>query len=92
MMVKIKVLHLIFLIASIIFIFISPYIFGDYGLNIVNQIAIFIILAVSYNLINGVTGQFSLEPNGFVAIGAYAAALVLLSADAKNDQFFFRWS
>ncbi|ECL3644558.1 branched-chain amino acid ABC transporter permease [Campylobacter sp. BCW_6875] len=88
MMVKIKVSHLIFLIASIIFIFTSPYIFGDYGLNIVNQIAIFIILAVSYNLINGVTGQFSLEPNGFVAIGAYAAALVLLSADAKNDQFF----
>ena len=50
--------------------------------------AIFIILAVSYNLINGVTGQFSLEPNGFVAIGAYVTALILLNADAKNDQFF----
>lgn len=87
-MVKIKASHLLFLIASLVFIFISPYIFGDYGLNILNQIAIFIILAVSYNLINGVTGQFSLEPNGFVAVGAYVAALVLLSADAKKDQFF----
>ncbi|AXP08486.1 branched-chain amino acid ABC transporter permease [Campylobacter hepaticus] len=87
-MLKIKTSHLFFLIISFIFIFISPYIFGDYGLNILNQITIFIILAVSYNLINGVTGQFSLEPNGFVAIGAYVAALILLSSDAKNDQFF----
>ncbi len=29
MMVRIKVSHLIFLIASIVFIFVSPYIFGD---------------------------------------------------------------
>ena len=34
---------------------------GDnYEIRIINNCAIFIILAVSYNLINGVTGQFSL--------------------------------
>ena len=33
----------------------------------------------SYNLINGVTGQLSLEPNGFVAVGAYVTALLILS-------------
>lgn len=88
-MIRFGSFHLIFLFLALVFIFISPYIFQDYGMSIVNQIAIFIILAVSYNLINGVTGQFSLEPNGFVAVGAYAAALVLLSTDAKNDQFFF---
>jgi branched-chain amino acid transport system permease protein len=54
---------------------------------ILSNLGIFIILAVSYNLINGVTGQFSLEPNGFVAIGAYVTALLLLDSDMKIDQF-----
>ncbi|HEC1545558.1 TPA: branched-chain amino acid ABC transporter permease [Campylobacter upsaliensis] len=89
MMSRAKISHLIFLFLALAFIFISPKIFSDYGMSIVNQIAIFIILAVSYNLINGVTGQFSLEPNGFVAVGAYVAALVLLSTEAKEEQFFY---
>jgi len=54
---------------------------------ILSNLGVFIILAVSYNLINGVTGQFSLEPNGFVAIGAYVTALLLLNSEAKIDQF-----
>lgn len=61
--------------------------FDDYTLRITNNIAIFIILATSYNLINGVTGQFSLEPNGFVAIGAYVTALALLSEEMKFELF-----
>lgn len=61
--------------------------FDAYTVRILNNIAIFIILAVSYNLINGVTGQFSLEPNGFVAIGAYVTALLLLDSDAKMFQY-----
>ena len=59
----------------------------NYSIMILSNLGIFIILAVSYNLINGVTGQFSLEPNGFVAIGAYVTALLLLSSDSKIDQF-----
>lgn len=89
MFVKIKFSNWAFFIIALSFVFISPYIFGDYGLSILSQIGIFIILAVSYNLINGVTGQFSLEPNGFVAVGAYASALLLLSTEAKNDQFAY---
>ena len=58
-----------------------------YSVMILSNLGIFIILAVSYNLINGVTGQFSLEPNGFVAIGAYVTALLLLGKDAKSMQF-----
>ncbi|MCH5336324.1 MAG: branched-chain amino acid ABC transporter permease [Campylobacter sp.] len=88
-MIKIKALHLIFLFIALAFVFLTPVVFSDYGISIVNQIAIFIILAISYNLINGVTGQFSLEPNGFVAVGAYVAALLLLGTEAKNDQFFY---
>ena len=59
----------------------------SYTLGILNNIAIFAILALSYNLINGVTGQFSLEPNGFVAIGAYMGALFLIPEETKLDMF-----
>ncbi|MCR6574397.1 branched-chain amino acid ABC transporter permease [Campylobacter insulaenigrae] len=82
-----KITHLIFFIIAIAIITLSPYFLNDYKVGILSNIAIFIILAVSYNLINGVTGQFSLEPNGFVAVGAYIAALVLLTSESKIDQF-----
>ena len=78
---------IIYILLALSFIFISPYVFDDYGIRILNNIFIFIILAASYNLINGVTGQFSLEPNGFVAIGAYVTALCLLSEDMKWELF-----
>jgi len=78
---------ILYLLISIAFVSFSPYLFEDYGIRILNNIFIFIILAVSYNLINGVTGQLSLEPNGFVAIGAYVTALSLLSEDLKWDLF-----
>ncbi len=58
-----------------------------YTVSILNNIAIFAILGLSYNLINGVAGQFSLEPNGFVAIGAYVTSLLLLPAAMKTDMF-----
>ncbi len=59
----------------------------EYQIRILNNIAIFVILAVSYNLINGVTGQFSLAPNAFVAIGAYTAALLTLTPMEKEVSF-----
>lgn len=42
------------------------------------QVCIFIILSSSLNLINGVTGQFSIGHAGFMAIGAYIAAIVVV--------------
>jgi len=41
---------------------------------IVNLCGVSIILAVSLNVINGLTGQFSLGHAGFMALGAYASA------------------
>lgn len=79
--------YILFVFLALGFIFIADTYFGEYGLRISINIAIFIILAISYNLINGVTGQFSLEPNGFVAVGAYVGALLLLDSDAKIYQF-----
>jgi branched-chain amino acid transport system permease protein len=48
--------------------------FNRYYLGIVIDVGINIILAVSLNLINGHTGQFSLGHAGFMAVGGYAAA------------------
>ena len=84
---KNNLLKLLIIILAIAFLFIAQNNFNDYTIRILNNIAIFIILAASYNLINGVTGQFSLEPNGFVAIGAYVTALALLSEDMKWELF-----
>ena len=45
-----------------------------YRMRIITLAGINIILAVSLNLINGFTGQFSIGHAGFMAIGAYGAA------------------
>ncbi|NBW87804.1 MAG: branched-chain amino acid ABC transporter permease, partial [Planctomycetia bacterium] len=47
-----------------------------YLLDVLTGIGINIILAVSLNLVNGYTGQFSLGHAGFMAVGAYLAAAV----------------
>src|SRR5258708_15383573 len=44
-----------------------------YYYDILINIGINIILAVSLNLVNGYTGQFSLGHAGFMAVGAYSA-------------------
>jgi branched-chain amino acid transport system permease protein len=60
---------------------------SEYHIRLLNNCAIFITLAVSYNLINGICGQFSLEPNAFVAIGAYTSALLTMSPAEKQLSF-----
>ena len=49
-------------------------VFNPYYFRIVMLIGIAMILAVSLNLVNGVTGQFSIGHAGFMALGAYTAA------------------
>jgi branched-chain amino acid transport system permease protein len=83
-----KIVRNIILIGvTVAFIFYAQYHFDSYTLSILKNIAIFAILALSYNLINGVAGQFSLEPNGFVAIGAYFTAILLIPPETKADMF-----
>lgn len=52
--------------------------FNRYYLGVAIDIGINIILAVSLNLINGHTGQFSLGHAGFMAVGGYTAAKLAL--------------
>lgn len=60
---------------------------SEYQVRLLNNCAIFITLAVSYNLINGTCGQFSLAPNAFVAIGAYTSALLTMTPTEKQVTF-----
>lgn len=75
------------LIVSVLMLSVFQNLFNDYIIRIICNIFIFMILSVSYNLIKGVTGQLSLEPNGFVAVGAYVTAILLLTADAKTNMY-----
>jgi len=82
-----KLIKIALLVICISFVVFAQNNLDPYTVSILNNIAIFAILGLSYNLINGVTGQFSLEPNGFVAIGAYVTSLLLLPAATKIDMF-----
>lgn len=58
-----------------------------YTVRILNLCAINIILATSLNLIYGFAGQFSLGHAGFMAIGAYACALLTMTPAQKEATF-----
>lgn len=75
-------------IGLLFFLLYIAHTFGtEYEIRILINCAIFITMAVSYNLINGVTGQFSLAPNAFAAIGAYTSALLTMSPMEKQLSF-----
>jgi branched-chain amino acid transport system permease protein len=54
-----------------------------YFLDVAMGAGIAIVLASSLNLINGFTGQFSLGHAGFMAIGAYTAAMITTGLGPK---------
>ena len=74
------------LMAAMIASFVASYFsarFDQYYLGLAIDVGINVMLAVSLNLINGHTGQFSLGHAGFMAVGGFAAAkLTLLTSDA----------
>jgi len=61
-----------------------------YYQRVLNTGLIYVVAAVGYNLINGVTGQFSLGPNGFMAIGGYTVALLVLPVMQKQMTWFLQ--
>src|SRR4051812_31823034 len=65
---------------------------GAYNQRIVMLIGFNIILAVSLQLINGFSGQFSLGHAGFMAVGAYLAAYPAINLSHKlNDPVASLW-
>lgn len=61
---------------------------GSYEVRVLNLCAVYAILALSMNLINGFTGQFSLGTAGFMAVGAYVTALLILPVETKAKVFY----
>lgn len=57
----------------------NPELFSPYALQVIVLMGINAILAVSWDLVAGVTGQFSIGHAGFMAIGAYSSAYLTLN-------------
>ncbi len=68
--------HLYLLVSLLAAFGLSYFSFDPYHLDVLTGIGINVILAVSLNLVNGYTGQFSLGHAGFMSVGAYLAAAV----------------
>lgn len=62
----------------------------SYQRRIVNLCAIYIILGLSMNLINGFTGLFSLGQAGFMAVGAYTVSLLTMTRQMKEMNFYMK--
>ena len=58
-----------------------------YFFMVVMYSGINIILAVSLNLVNGFTGQFSMGHAGFMSVGAYASAYLSLSIQESHPEW-----
>jgi branched-chain amino acid transport system permease protein len=64
---------------------------NPYYRGVVIDIGIAIILAVSLNLINGHTGQFSLGHAGFMSVGAYVSAMITLTMQKSMGADELTW-
>ncbi|KHK02646.1 branched-chain amino acid ABC transporter permease [Desulfovibrio sp. TomC] len=80
-------LNCLAVIAAGLFLWLAKDSFDGYKIQILNLIAINIILALSLNLIYGFTGLFSLGHAGFMAIGAYVCSILIMTPDQKDMLF-----
>src|SRR4030067_2547138 len=55
-----------------------PLMVTDYWRYVFTMAYYYVIMAVSWNLLGGYTGQFSVGHHGFALIGAYTSALVVV--------------
>ncbi len=72
----------VFIVALLLLNFLQHKLNG-YISDLILQCGIAIIMAVSLNIVNGLTGQFSIGHAGFMAIGAYVGASVTYLAEMK---------
>jgi len=71
------------LVALVVLDALLPRFMNPYYFQVLMLIGINIVLAVSLNLVNGFTGQFSIGHAGFMAVGAYASAMFTLTLGVK---------
>jgi branched-chain amino acid transport system permease protein len=68
--------HWALLIGFLILLFAAPLYFGNYWLGVCNLIGITLIAAIGLNIMVGYCGQLSIGHAGFIAVGAYTAAIL----------------
>lgn len=73
-----------------LFAFLADRTFDAFTLRVFNLCAIYIVLALSLNLLNGFTGLFSLGHAGFMAVGAYVCALLTMPPGLKEMNYFLQ--
>lgn len=84
------ILNLGLIALTLLVLFVMSKSFDNYKLRILNLAGIYIILALSMNLINGFTGLFSLGHAGFMAIGAYTSVILTMTPEVKAMNFFLK--
>lgn len=85
-----KILNIVSIIFFIGLLVVFNATFDSYKIRILNLCGIYVILGLSMNLINGFTGLFSLGHAGFMAVGAYTSALLTMSPELKQMNFFLK--
>jgi len=83
-----KILTAVFLLLFFGWLYWAQQNLNPYLTRILILCAINIILATTFNLVFGYTGQFSLGHAGFVCVGAYTAALLTMDITQKKANFF----
>ncbi len=71
------------------YIALNPYFGLEYAFQNINHIGIAIILAVSLNLVNGLTGQFSIGHAGFMAVGGYVSSVLVMRGPQEDPYRIF---
>ncbi len=84
------ILTTLFVLFAIILLSIANVKFDTYQKQILSLMAIYGIMAVSLNLVNGITGVFSLGHAGFILLGAYTSALLTIPPEQKAMIFIIK--
>ena len=86
---NLKIYAILFLIFAVLLTLLDLEFIGDeYVRRVLNLAAIYTIVSVSMNLVNGFTGLFSLGQAGFMAIGAYTVALFTVPINYRATIFY----
>jgi branched-chain amino acid transport system permease protein len=89
-MSKKVITSLILILITITLLIIAQNNLDSFSLRILNLSGIYVIFAVSMNLINGFTGQLALGHAGFIAVGAYTYSLLVMDPQLKEMNFFLK--
>ncbi len=62
--------------------------FGSYWVRVFNTCCIYSMVTMSMNLVNGCTGIFTMGSPGFMSIGAYTTAILILTPEIKDVVYY----